>query len=73
VEIFAQAFVRNPDGSWFCRAPVQIVGPQGPFTFTPGTTFSKGKSINGYQVAEWLDDWHEHGRIPIRIAFLTKP
>ncbi len=61
------------DGSWFCRAPTHIVGPQGPFSTTPGATYRKGHPFNGYDIAQWLDDWHEYGRIPVNVAFLTKP
>ena len=67
---FVDAFVRNPDGSWFCRAPIHFVGPSGPFTSTPGVTYRKGQTINGYDLAAWLDAWREFQREPIGIRFL---
>jgi len=66
---FTQAFVRNPDGSWFCRA-VHIIGPQGPMTMTPGITYRKGKPIQGYDVASWLDRWNDHQVEPVGVQFL---
>ena len=67
---FADAFVRNPDGSWFCRAPVHFVGPSGPFTATPGATYRRGRTMSGYDIAAWLDGWHEQKREPLGIVFL---
>ena len=71
IDKFARAFVRNPlDGSWFCREPVNVEGPSGPLTTTPGVTYRKGKAVQGYDLAQWLDDWHEHGAQPAGIRFL---
>jgi hypothetical protein len=69
VQKFVEAFVQNPDGSWFCRASVQFVGPSGPFTTTPGATYRRGQAINGYDIAAWLDDWQKHKRAPLGVAF----
>ena len=65
------AFVQNPDGSWFCRAPVHIVGPKGPATTTPGVTYRRGKLLNGYDVAQWLDEYKAHGASPLGVDFLS--
>jgi len=70
IEKFTRAFVRNPDGSWFCREPVVILGPNGQWTTTPGVTYRRGKAVQGYDVAQWLDDWHNHQAAPLGIEFL---
>jgi hypothetical protein len=69
MEKFAEAFVRNPDGSWFCRAPVHFTGPQGPLTTTPGATYRRGHPLNGYDIARMLDDWYNARVPPIGIRF----
>ena len=56
MEKFAAAFVRTTDG-WFCREPVHFVGANGPMTVTPGVTYRKGRPVQGYDVATWLDEW----------------
>jgi hypothetical protein len=70
IDKFARAFVRNPDGSWFCREPVQIIGPNGPMTATPGVTYRQGRPVQGYDLAQWLDDWHAREAPPAGIEFL---
>jgi hypothetical protein len=67
---FVDAFVRNQDGSWFCRAPAQLIGANGPFTATPGATYRLGRPINGYDIAQWLDVWSEQRIAPIGVEFL---
>ena len=62
--------MRNPDGSWFCREPVHIVGHHGPMTTTPGVIYRRGKTVQGYDVARWLDDWHGMRLQPIGVRFL---
>jgi hypothetical protein len=69
-EKFCAAFVRNPDGSWFCRAVAHLLGPQGPLTVTPGVTYRKGRPVQGYDIAQWLDDWNNHRAVPVGIQFL---
>ena len=66
---FANCFVRNPDGTWFCRAPIHIIGPNGPVTTTPGTSFRPGKLLNGYDIGAWLEAWNETGRAPLNVQF----
>jgi len=70
IEKFARAFVRNPDGSWFCREPVHFVGPNGSMTTTPGVTYRRGKLSQGYDIALWLDEWQDHQIVPIGVHFL---
>ena len=69
IDKLVRAFVRNPDGSWFCREPVVIVGASGAFTTTPGVTYRKGKLVQGYDIARWLEDWHAHGVAPMDVSF----
>ena len=69
MEKFFIAFVRNPDRTWFCRAPINFTGENGPFTTTPGATYRQGQAINGYDIATWLDNWDKDKREPIGIAF----
>lgn len=69
IDKFVRAFVQNPDGSWFCREPVHIIGANGAWTTTPGVTYRKGKLVNGYDVAGWLDAWHQDGVSPIGVEF----
>jgi hypothetical protein len=69
---FMRAFVRNQDGSWFCRDVVHVRGPHGQASTTPGVTYRKGsKLLNGqYDVAEWLDQMSTSGQPPVGIEFL---
>ena len=69
IDKFIRAFVPNPDGSWFCREPVTIVGASGQFTTTPGVTYRKGKLVNGYDVAQWLEDWQTYRVRPLGVEF----
>jgi len=67
---FPDGFVRNPDGSWFCRSPRHFIGPSGPMTTTPGVTYRRGAPLNGYDVGAWLDDWERTRQLPLNIQFL---
>ncbi len=49
-----KAFRRNPDGSWSCVAPVELGHPTGRIEVVPGSTFIKGTSFMGIDLAEWL-------------------
>jgi hypothetical protein len=70
IEKFARAFVRNPDGSWFCREAAPFVGAHGPMTATPGVTYRRGKLNQRYDIALWLDEWHGQKSAPIGVFFL---
>lgn len=50
-----EAFRHNPDGSWSCIAPATLDHPKGRIQVTPGSTFTRGKTFMGIDVAEWLD------------------
>ena len=68
---FADAFVRNADGSWFCRAPAEFVAHSGVrMSVTPGATYRRGRPFNGMEIARWLDDWDAHGTQPPGVEFL---
>lgn len=68
---FADAFVRNEDRSWFCRAPVQFMLPSGDVvTVTPGVTYRRGKLFHGVDIARWLDEWTTQGVRPLEVHFL---
>jgi hypothetical protein len=47
-----------------------LLGPQGPLTVTPGVTYRKGRPVQGYDIAQWLDDWNNHRAVPVGIQFL---
>lgn len=70
IDKFARAFVRNPDGTWFCREVVHVLGPSGPMSTTPGVTYRQGRPVQGYDLAQWLDDWHGAQLAPAGIQFL---
>jgi hypothetical protein len=70
LEKLAAAFVRNPDGSWFCRDVVHFVSHNGPMSTTPGVTYRRGKAVQGYDIAAWLDEWHERRVAPIGVSIL---
>lgn len=68
---FASAFVRNPDGSWFCCTPAEFALSDGTrVNVTPGVTYRRGKSLlAGRDIAQWLDDWSRYGVQPPGIDF----
>jgi alpha-glucuronidase len=68
---FADAFVQNADGSWFCKAPVEFVDPKGTrWNVTPGVTYRPGKNlIAGYDIAGWLAAWYVSESAPLGIDF----
>jgi hypothetical protein len=68
---FADAFVRNPDGSWFCRAPAEFVTHEGVRrSVTPGATYRLGKPLDGIDIARWLEEWNAHGVQPPGVEFV---
>jgi hypothetical protein len=48
------AFRRNPDGSWFCIAPVTLQHPTGRIEVAAGSTFVEGRDFMGVDLAAWL-------------------
>lgn len=62
--LFSQAFVRMPDGSWFCRAPAEVTTPTGRIQVTPGTSYVRGRLHMGVDVAAALDDYTVTGYPP---------
>lgn len=67
---FSDAFVRDADGSWLCRRPAHLIGPNGPATTTPGVSYRRGKLVNGYDIARLLDEWMDTGQVPVHVQFL---
>jgi hypothetical protein len=67
---FADCFVRNPDGSWFCRAPAEFIDPHGErHSLTPGVTYRPGRGFAGVDIAKWLDDWQRAKITPAGFSF----
>jgi hypothetical protein len=50
------SFWRYADGSWICTEPVTLDHPHGRMQVAPGTTFERGESFMGVDLALWLDD-----------------
>jgi len=67
---FTDAFIRDADGSWLCRRPAHFLGPNGPATATPGVAYRRGKLLNGYDIAAFLDEWAQTGEPPVNIQLL---
>jgi hypothetical protein len=57
---FSKAFLRLDVGRWLCRQKVTIQSGDGHrLEVTPGVTYTRGKRVDGVDVAQWLDDFHE--------------
>lgn len=57
---FSKGFLRLGAGKWLCKEMVTIRSGDGRLLqVTPGVTYVRGKSVNGVDVAQWLDDFHE--------------
>jgi len=52
------------EGEWLCRAPVTIHGPQGAIQATPGVVYRKGRLVQGFDLAAFLDAVHLAGELP---------
>jgi hypothetical protein len=67
---FAKGFIRNPDGSWQCVAPVRYITSNGEtVSCTPGTTYRRGHRHQGVDLAGWLHNWHQFRVEPSGITF----
>jgi len=64
VDKLVKAFRRNPDGSWSCVAPVELEHPTGRIEVAPGSTFIKGTSFMGVDLAEWLGEMDRQKEAP---------
>ena len=60
---FLSRFERQPDGVWHCTMPIQIDGPNGPFTIKQGARFSPGGRLLGLDLARELDRMAAQQRI----------
>jgi len=52
----AQAFKKNPDGSWECVLACAIEIENKEIAFTPGHSYSPGIPFGGIDVAAWLEE-----------------
>jgi hypothetical protein len=59
-----QAFRRNPDGSWFCVAPIRLEHPTGRIEVAAGSTFVEGGDFMGVDLAAWLTAAHRQMQPP---------
>jgi hypothetical protein len=55
-EQLRRAFVRAPDGSWRCIAPIRIDHPAGRIEVAPGTRLTLGTRFMGVDLAAWLEE-----------------
>jgi hypothetical protein len=55
MENFIEAFRRNADGSWSCIRNVTLNGPSGRIQVTEGSTFRRGMTFMGIDLAGFLD------------------
>jgi hypothetical protein len=70
METFAKGFVRNPDGSWLCVAPVKFANSSGEVvTCACGTTYRRGQLRHGVDIALWLHNWRQFRIEPSGYSF----
>jgi hypothetical protein len=68
---FLNRFERQPNGAWACTKPINIDGPNGPFTIRAGVSFSPGKSLLGLDLAQELDQMAAEQRLDS--SWLVRP
>ncbi len=56
MKYFLHAFRRRSDGSWLCIATTWLSGPNGRIHVDRGSILTPGTTIEGVDVAAWLDD-----------------
>jgi len=59
VDTFIQCFVREGDGAWRCTRPAELQVEVGRIQVAPGTTFTKGTTFMGIDLASLLEDYHQ--------------
>jgi len=59
VENFIKHFVRVHSGIWVCVRDGEFTGPNGRIQVAVGSTFTRGTSFMGIDLAEWLDQEYE--------------
>ena len=64
MENFSRAFVKLPDGGWFCKEVATLESQSGSIRITPGTTWKRGKLFMGVDIAQWLDDYAHNRSLP---------
>jgi hypothetical protein len=56
VQDFRKSFVREQDGAWLCKQPVELPLPTGRIQVAAGTRFTRGTRFMGVDVAKLLDE-----------------
>ena len=56
MENFAKLFARVEHGMWRCVQDGEFASPHGLIRVTVGSTFVRGTSLNGFDIAKWLDE-----------------
>ncbi len=57
MEIPLWGFKKNSDGSWSCGITITFTHDNGrSITVQPGTSFTRGELINGFDVVKMLDE-----------------
>ena len=59
MEQFIQHFIRIEPGKWTCIRDGEFIGPNGRIQVIAGSTFARGTSFMGVDVALWLDREYE--------------
>ena len=62
MENFIKHFVRVQSGTWVCVREGEFTSPKGRIQVAVGTTFTRGTSFMGMDVAQWLDEHYEKTR-----------
>ena len=65
MEDFSKSFLRLEPGVWLCKEPASLQAADGRrVQVTPGVTYRRGKSLDGIDIAKWLDEYHERHAPP---------
>lgn len=59
MENIIRHFVRIESGKWCCVRPADFHGPHGRIQVTIGSTFTRGSSFMGVDLAQWLEEQYE--------------
>ena len=58
MKTFIKSFVREGDGSWRCVSPAELQVTEGRIQVAPGTTFTRGTTFMGLDLAALLEEQH---------------
>lgn len=59
MENFIRHFVRIEAGKWTCVRPGEFEGPNGRIQVAIGSTFTRGTSFMGIDLARWLEEEYQ--------------